>query len=653
MATFNPNTDVPNPDWTRASQGQRGDSSLGTLFDGAGNLLDKGIKAKDAYIKKTIDEDITAGVDQLRDREMNLGARAEGYGDRTDPIAKRAIDQNIDRIGLAKNSAKSGQIGDSHYQLLLDAEARRLRASHPGYRDYIDNKISDLTGGTPANKAIELLKQELKKEDKENSALNNEYHWAREHGGPLQEALAGGQRPDLTQAQKWNYTHAKQLSDAKLITSQINVENLQDESSKKKNFERFRDIANSKLRVGVNAATDSFGQQDWKDILAKNQELGEQKAKGPTDPKTEAAFRDAVNRFEINQTDAFNKQLYGDITLKDGTKTTWANVIGEANVEKYRKEFTASLEAQTKPFKDKDWSRVAHNAMNNKATEDANIARLVSSNEYAANMQAAKKIIPEQVLLSMHYRSPQGLAETDIWYKNHILSTAFGKGLPFNQASKEVENIMKQGGYDDQTQGKVKAAALDAALHVLKTTPPENRAPIVSMLFGGDPRFNDFYSDKTSPSTKNALYDRLVNGETAKAVMASPDDAAKGKYTAWVNRVVGQRMLSDVSDIRDTVFNIDNRFGLKVNPDTLEFSTVGREGAKGSSMNRLAVVRIESNLNQTIKGWKAVARSTGLSDADMKETIRSLMLQHGIEIKHDGTLSQLSNMRKPNPADLK
>jgi hypothetical protein len=91
-----------------------------------------------------------------------MGAQQKGYGTQV----PQEINNAANRLQTMKSAKESGQIGDSHYFLLLDSEARRLRSRYPGHREYVDNVMQDLTGVNPANHAISMMKAELNKENK-------------------------------------------------------------------------------------------------------------------------------------------------------------------------------------------------------------------------------------------------------------------------------------------------------------------------------------------------------------------------------------------------------------------------------------------------------------------------------------------------------
>jgi len=66
--------------------------------------------------------------------------------------------QRAQTLGAANNN---GKINDTYYTAQLTALAKNLRSKYPGYRDYIDQEISHVTGMNPAKEYINNLMQDI------------------------------------------------------------------------------------------------------------------------------------------------------------------------------------------------------------------------------------------------------------------------------------------------------------------------------------------------------------------------------------------------------------------------------------------------------------------------------------------------------------
>jgi hypothetical protein len=157
--------------------------SAGAFVEGAASLFDEGVKATDKGIERNMGKRAYELVDEKRDSfgvgEAALNARmglpikdatldpdgavvsdtdaetGAGTSDATDfSSAKRqppAIDRGIDRASRIQRAGDIGKLSPSEYNANMEAVVRQLRAEYPGYRDQIDQKISQITGMTPAN----------------------------------------------------------------------------------------------------------------------------------------------------------------------------------------------------------------------------------------------------------------------------------------------------------------------------------------------------------------------------------------------------------------------------------------------------------------------------------------------------------------------
>lgn len=111
------------------------------------NLFTTGVAVKDAVYKDRIREEATEMVDAIRDPWIGAGPSSGGV-DANTPVELVKMGDRLERMTSAY---RSGKINDRHYWAQMENISRAVRSRYPGHREYIDNVISDLTGGTPAN----------------------------------------------------------------------------------------------------------------------------------------------------------------------------------------------------------------------------------------------------------------------------------------------------------------------------------------------------------------------------------------------------------------------------------------------------------------------------------------------------------------------
>lgn len=180
MANFNP--DIPNkndPSYLHYSHpigDVEGDKSMGVALSGAANLLKLGVEGADTTIKSSITNDLYSQIDQQREKytqglEVNAGVPGqERVGnplnvlpeDKEAPIPQ-AVQQAAKSAENVQNASVLGADAPSiYYEGRLDMIAKDVRSKWPGYREFIDQKVSQITGGTPANEYIKKIEHALK-----------------------------------------------------------------------------------------------------------------------------------------------------------------------------------------------------------------------------------------------------------------------------------------------------------------------------------------------------------------------------------------------------------------------------------------------------------------------------------------------------------
>ncbi len=186
MAIFNPELQTKDPPsflgFSKGISQPDPDKSAGVLLTGLGTLLESGVKAADTAVKDIIDKSLEQKVD--REREGQTGAlekvagvpQAERVADYTpdanlDVLAKDAVAQGTAipkdvESGLAgaeslSSASTSGKILPTYYWGRLNMVAKDLRDKYPGYRQYIDTRIAQMTGGNPANEYMSNLMRQI------------------------------------------------------------------------------------------------------------------------------------------------------------------------------------------------------------------------------------------------------------------------------------------------------------------------------------------------------------------------------------------------------------------------------------------------------------------------------------------------------------
>lgn len=80
------------------------------------------------------------------------------------PEVPDGIDQGIERIAQLKSAQKAAAINDTEFSSKVLSIATQMRAQYPGYRDYVDEQVSKISGMPVANSYYKNLMQDINRQ---------------------------------------------------------------------------------------------------------------------------------------------------------------------------------------------------------------------------------------------------------------------------------------------------------------------------------------------------------------------------------------------------------------------------------------------------------------------------------------------------------
>jgi hypothetical protein len=134
----------------------KADSSLSGLVGSVGDLFSLAVATGDQYVKTKIDETVRPATDQVFD-EFGVNDVANINEDITAEPRPKDIDKSMKNIERLTQAKDQGVTSDTSYWGRMESISRQLRARYPGHRDYIDQRISSIAGGKPANEIVRDL----------------------------------------------------------------------------------------------------------------------------------------------------------------------------------------------------------------------------------------------------------------------------------------------------------------------------------------------------------------------------------------------------------------------------------------------------------------------------------------------------------------
>lgn len=188
---FNPqvsNQGVNDPNWENVSKPISDvsyDKGVALAISGASDILGSAVKAVDYDIKESAKKDVQTGVDALRDNYtaglQTLRNAQIASGDKSllpDAAAADVPSTVQNGIDKAKTIAtameqNAGKSNTTLYTGALNSLTKQLRAQYPGYRDYIDEQISAISGVHPANAFMKDLSEDINRQQENSKAEHN------------------------------------------------------------------------------------------------------------------------------------------------------------------------------------------------------------------------------------------------------------------------------------------------------------------------------------------------------------------------------------------------------------------------------------------------------------------------------------------------
>ena len=630
MAQFVEDVPTVAADYTRNSQGYKADTSIGGLFGDAADILTNTVKAGAQLLKDQIRSEETAGVDDIRNAELDRGAEALGYGTRQKTPAE--LERSLERAKFMTEAKAAGTIGGSHYDLVLDAEARRMRARYPGHREYIDQVMSDLTGMTPANHAIAQMRAETNKEGRE-ASKSAAIAWAMDpkHGGPFNEGRkyieAAGINVDLSTLLKMNARTSAQLAVQEDTLRNINFDE-KNKAATEKDYERVAGKALFNSQFGAARAGLAGAGVTYEKLQSQIAEIDEARAQNkPISAEAEQQVRAGIAKFEQERATEFDRIMFEPHTEtdKDGNKRTFnlAQRIGEGKIDALWKNYDIRTKNLVKPLRDKDTGALTTNASHAQAATDATVADIMASEPFFVRQGAYAKVLSPQLAAAQINRSPQGLRVLQKFHRDYIIQ---GLGTDENHTDSLTKSteIMRKSGMSEEDIAKTNKAATDVFIESLRKPDitPRDRAAIVKHLFGDGSISTSFYGKQT-PDKRDELYGKLLDPTITQHIYDNTDPATISRYEKWADQAAAMRIQQGATDTSN-VLRTNSRYGIQFNQVTSQFEHGRNENfdmrteqalrggtPAGDYGMQMAAERLIRDLNKSVNHYKPIAEAKG------------------------------------------
>jgi hypothetical protein len=589
---FDPGFENQPSDYTRASQGFRGDGSTGTLLSGLGEAVKMKFAADDEYYKMRTREEATVETDKIRNLFSGLDQRQGGWtleaiGVTKGPAVVQEIKNRMDRLGRLDEAYKSGRITNTHYWTMLDVAARELRSKYPGYREHIDNVMSDLTGATPANMVVAGIRQDAARDrsndpDKqlkkmvEDAAQQGYLAYTGFHAGP--DGLprnAAGKPVDLgtfiNEVSKVRAVHYGR-QDAKSKLEVDAAAGRANENDVEKNAQgRIDDVGDGYFRTATGLLGNPDDLQKKVDALQKDASLGKPLA-GEELIRIQAEMAQHKNGYMR----AVQKELADTPNLKMLSPEKRAAII-------------KSAEDRWGQFEDIIFNKNYGLAIYNKAWADSvgnsDVAKLIDRNETARQMNMINKWGGGEMVKAYLSVNPASMNDVQKLLKAQSLTKILSTGAPIHG---EIETAARRAGisnveYYDTIIDQTVKAVLDPK------SPKEVLDNGIKSLYG-PMNTNFLYRHEKGvyvPTFKNTAkmqeyYAKLTSPEMTQRVLQLSRDTGDPTYWAnyygWATKSVinNGEVNRALQDVKRLSTETDQPFGVRYDPTTSTLSVVQR-----------------------------------------------------------------------------
>jgi hypothetical protein len=621
MATFAPyNDDAQAQNFDRYSRGPGVNDTLGTLFKGIGNLGADVITAKDNQNKSNIDDNLRQQVEKT---QTLFGTDAVTSAS-TDTVPS-SLAKSTDKIAAFKQAYENGSISELHYYGNLNAIVKNARASYPGYEDYIDNKISQLTGVKPANAIVAQLREDAQKELAAKDSAGRDFtNFVQTSIAQVMQAM-----PDYFD-NPGKYTQV----DVYKAVGNIKAQNAQIESQTAKigllasqnkldgdtAYATARDMAATIANQFQSGGFNVLG----KDFTSLQSQINTLRDKGATpSPEDLAQMNNTFGKLKLAVSQEINKRLLSPINPSDPSQGTWAKYLTPEQMKDVTAQATQQIDALGDAINNGNYGFITANAAAIKAAQDQTGADLIKKFDIVKNLSAAKTILGDAGVATVmgSDKFATNMNELSIALKSNSLATVgTGKAQSVNSDLENLSNDMKNraNGID---QNLTKSILNDNVNVILdKKTNPEIAQNFVNYLFSKD---NGLQINKLPANAQSKVYSLLTQPEMTKRIKAM-DPGLFANYSKWASTQFINKATDLAASIKEdmagheglvsAVFNTStNQLELRASPsaqDSINNTIQGGLPGVGEAVSQRIIDKYR-DFNTMLSGFAPLIKADG------------------------------------------
>lgn len=460
MAEVNPNLQQDNtPNFLRYSEGYRAakpSDGLATLFEDISSGLGAAVKGIDDVIKLDIEETLRSDVDTVR-KEFGI-EQATLFDTTVSSNTKQPAPQDLQRAGndleRLKKAYVNGTLKESHYWARLNSSVRQMRARWPSHADYIDNTISSITGGIPANRVRQELQQEAAelKAKQQASAREGKQNYERLfftalNSGSLpvdfNQRKASGKPYGFDELAEAVAIKERNKADLEIQTKRLNLVNAKDQAEQEKATDIARRSVFTRIGEITNANTKGTLGHDWSTFQTNLKSLQEKRGGVPLSGEELNQVRTQWGNLRSQIETIANQALAEDFA----PNTSFLKVLDNKNVQDIRDNVKSYLDTYDKALTDQNFGLLGSLTNRTQAVIESDKYKVLTTSNALRRMTLAKDMLGDAGS-SLILTQPSNLNEIQKALQDYVVTNAVTEGAPlreeFRKHDKQSNEYYKQ-----------------------------------------------------------------------------------------------------------------------------------------------------------------------------------------------------------------
>lgn len=556
-------------------------SGVANLIDGVAAIGDGVIKATDAILKSRINDETTAAVDQVREE---YAANGDLYGGRditNDPQSTPEIEKQLKYAREIHQGYMAGTIRDSNYWARLDSISRQLRTRYPGYREYIDDKLSGMVGGTPANRLREALANEAQAEasKKLDQSPLEKIQWA-----SIKDAVDKGIMNKINPA--WQEQIANGTFDMNENVKHIGAFNLMETETKVKqnqialtgaenelNAENAKSAAQSEINMNVNSlflsSSNALGKQ-YNDMFNEFRKMAQEGRIPESGPELEK-YLSGLNGMELATKGMVTSILGGP--WKEHPDQSYNRYLTKDQQDLIMQDSLRPIQLLRDFVETKNTGLLDRVQTSVKYTTDGNTKRMLESNKNFQLLNSAKDIVGPEGIAILYQHNPEFMGSVSETLSDAMLGDIItGNSDSVVQTIRTVRDRTGEGSKEVNSSVRYLKGRLINYLQSDVANPSGFRN-VANALYNSDQNLLTLMS----PDEAAAVLGELTTPEMTRRMqeMTKYDPELYKKYERWATNGFLHINRSALQTIRDV--KVNRKFlDVTFDPKTLQFKTVSR-----------------------------------------------------------------------------